>query len=113
MGLRLTVATLLSSIALAACGGAHRGEAKGPEADPWAGYQGTYATAAGASGSPAARIKSARVTAAETAEPKQAAVEVAAPSAAPSPVPTPIASTAKKGKAAPAKAAAKAIKTKK
>jgi hypothetical protein len=37
-----TVAALLSSLVLFACGGAAK-EAKGPEADPWAGYTGKYA----------------------------------------------------------------------
>ena len=38
-----TVAALLSSLVLFACGGAANKEAKGPEVDPWAGYTGKYA----------------------------------------------------------------------
>jgi hypothetical protein len=100
MGVRRIVATVLSSLALFACGGARHGEAKGPEADPWAGYQGTYATAAGAAGSPTTRIK-----AAQLAAKKDAPVEVAAPTPATAPSPAPAAPPAKKGKAVAAKAA--------
>lgn len=43
--MRVLTVALLSSIAIAsaACGGAANKEAKGPEADPWAGYTGKYA----------------------------------------------------------------------
>ena len=38
-----TFAALLSSLVMVACGGAAQKDAKGPEADPWAGYTGKYA----------------------------------------------------------------------
>jgi hypothetical protein len=105
MGVRLNVVTLLTSITLFACGGASHGEAKGPETDPWAGYKGTYATAAGASGSPSARIKSAKTEAAQAEAPKEAPVEIAEET--PPPAPTPAATPAKKAKAGGGKAAPK------
>jgi hypothetical protein len=107
MGNRLLVVTLFSAMALVACGGASRGEAKGPEADPWAGYKGTYATAAGASGSPSTRMKVAKTEVAQSEAPKVAPEPVAAD---PTPDATPHAATpapAKKSKAQPAKAPAK------
>jgi hypothetical protein len=107
MGVRLNVVTLLSSITLFACGGATHGEAKGPETDPWAGYKGTYATAAGASGSPAARVKAAKTEAAQAEAPKEAPVEIADETPAPAPTPTPAAAPAKKAKTGAGKAAPK------
>lgn len=106
MGVRLNVVTLLTSITLFACGGASHGEAKGPETDLWAGYKGTYATAAGASGSPSARMK-AKTEAAQAEAPKEAPVEVAEETPAPAPTPTPAATPAKKAKAGGGKAAPK------
>lgn len=44
MGVRSIIVTLLASSVLFACGGASQTEAKGPEANPWADYKGTYAT---------------------------------------------------------------------
>ena len=97
MGVRLNVVALLTSIALFACGGAGHSDAKAPETDPWAGYKGTYATEAGASGSPKERMKVAKTEAAKSDVPKEAPVEVAETTPAP----------AKKGKASAGKAAAK------
>lgn len=94
MSVRLHVVTLLSAMALFACGGGSHGDAKAPETDPWAGYKGTYATAAGASGSPTARMKVAKTEAAKSDVPKEAPVEVAEAT------PAPKAPTAAKGKAA-------------
>ena len=107
--IRLNVAACFASIALlacAACGGHASGEAKGPESDPWAGYKGTYATSAGASGSPSARVKAAQA-AAPKEEATPAAVAEETPAAAPEPAPAAAsAPKAKKAKAAPVTKAA-------
>ncbi len=95
MSVRLIVATVLSTLVLCACGGATRGEAKNAEADPWAGYKGTYATAEGASGSPAKRLKSAQAAAS-----KVVPVEAAAPVPAGAPLPPVASASGKKSKSA-------------
>jgi hypothetical protein len=95
MSVRLILATVLSTLALCACGGATRGEAKNAEPDPWAGYKGTYATAAGASGAPAKPLKRANAAA-----PKEVPVEAAAPVPAAAPLPTVASAPAKKSKSA-------------
>ena len=41
----ITAAFVLASLVIAGCGGGSK-EAKAPEANPWADYKGTYATAA-------------------------------------------------------------------
>ena len=41
----ITAAFVLASLVIAGCGGGAK-EAKAPEANPWADYKGTYATAA-------------------------------------------------------------------
>jgi hypothetical protein len=61
----LTLAALLSSLTVFACGGAAHKEAKAPEGDPWAGYTGKYAEPA--SGSTA---KASKPEAKEAAKPK-------------------------------------------
>ena len=60
MGVRRSVVVLVLSAATFSCAGKGR-EAKSAEPDPWAGYQGTYATGAGAADSPSARLKAAKV----------------------------------------------------
>ena len=45
VGSTLITSLSLLALALAACGGAQKGAAA-PESDPWAGYQGTFATPA-------------------------------------------------------------------
>lgn len=112
MGVRLNVVALLTSIALFACGGAGHSDAKAPETDPWAGYKGTYATEAGASGSPKERMKVAKTEAAKSEVPKEAPVEVA--DTTPAPAPAVVApAAAKKGKASAGKAAGKTAAKKK
>ena len=109
MGVRLNVVTLLSSLALFACSGASHRDAKGPEADPWADYKGTYATAAGASGSPAARVKAAQPVVAKTDTRKEVPVEVAdaTPAVAPAATPVTLSKKAKVGTAAKVSSKAK------
>jgi hypothetical protein len=104
MGVRLNAVTLLVSIAVFGCGGKSRGEAKSAETDPWAGYKGTYATAAGASGSPSTRMKSAKIEVAQTEAPKEASLDLS--DKTPAQASTSL-SPAKKGKAAPVKSGAK------
>lgn len=111
---RLHLAALftMTSLALFACGG-HTGEAKGPESDPWAGYKGTYATPANASGSSSARLKAGQAAAKEEAA-AAAPAEVAEEAPAPEPVAAPPpAAKGKKAKGAPASAVTKAAPKKK
>ena len=84
MGVRSNVVIVLASLCLFACGSGsakNGGEAKGPETNPWADYKGTYATAAGASGSPSARAKIAKTEAAQSVAPKEAPKEATAEAA--------------------------------
>lgn len=63
-----TLAALLSSLVMVACGAAQK-EAKGPEADPWAGYTGKYAEpAAGKAAKADAKPKEAKAEKVEKAE---------------------------------------------
>ncbi len=73
--MRVLTVALLSSIAIAsaACGGAAAKEAKGPEADPWAGYTGKYAEPA--SGKPKEAKAEAKPKADKPAEKSAAAAE--------------------------------------
>ena len=52
-----TVAALLSSLVLFACGGSTHKEAKGPEVDPWAGYSGKYAEPSSGKATPKAEAR--------------------------------------------------------
>jgi len=101
MGVRLNVVKLLAFSALlacAACGSTKSGgEAKGPEANPWADYKGTYATAgSGSSSSSKAKAKT-EVAAAEAPKSEEPA---AAPAEEPAPAPVAAPPPAKKGKTA-------------
>ena len=107
MAVRLHVMTLLLSMTVFACGAQSR-DAKRPEVDPWADYKGTYATAAGASGSASAGRKTAKVEAAQTEAPKAAPVEVADKTPASPPISTPAPAARKKSKAGVVTSAAKA-----
>lgn len=106
----LILPTLLSSLVLFACGAATN-EAKGPEKDPWAGYKGTYATAATAKEAKADVAKSEPAPKAEAAPVAEA--ELVADE--PAPAPAADAKPAKKAKGGAAKApkAAAAPKKKK
>ncbi|HSO40092.1 MAG TPA: hypothetical protein VLT33_46510 [Labilithrix sp.] len=53
----LTIAALLSSLTVFACGGGAHKEVKGPESDPWAGYTGKYAEPSSGSKAPKAEAK--------------------------------------------------------
>ena len=69
----LHIAAVLSSLAVFACGGAAKKDAKGPESDPWAGYTGKYAEpASGARASKAEPPKSDKAKPAEKAAEKAA-----------------------------------------
>jgi hypothetical protein len=63
-----TVITLLASLVVFGCGGAHK-EVKAPESDPWAGYTGKYAEPGGVAAAP----KLAKEAKAEKAAEKKAA----------------------------------------
>jgi outer membrane biosynthesis protein TonB len=107
MAIRSNIVTLVSALAvscLVACGGTAK-EAKGPEANPWADYKGTYATSAAP--------REPKTEAAKSEAPKEAPApveEVAAVEETPAPAPAPT----KKAKSAPkaAKAPAKTAKKK-
>ncbi len=107
----LILPTLLSSLVLFACGAATN-EAKGPEKDPWAGYKGTYATAATAKEAKADVAKSEGT--ATKAEPAAVAeAEPVAEEAAPAPAAEAKSAKKAKGGAAKAPKAAAAPKKKK
>lgn len=109
MSIRSNIVILLAAFAfsgLFACG-ATTNEAKGPEANPWADYKGTYATTAGSSAK-ASKAEVAKAEAKEAAPAPEAAVEE-------TPAPASTAAPAKKAKSAPkaAKAPAKTAAKKK
>src|SRR3982074_2341101 len=72
-----TVAALLSSLVLFACGGAAHKEAKAPESDPWAGYTGKYAEPSSGK-APKAEKAEAKAAKAEKAEKAEAKAEAKA-----------------------------------